>query len=242
MEHGAGVRGLPSLTRLVRMPLKTRCLPFASFSRLVAGGKSAGVVAMLLLGACEAGGTPDSPPSLGFRLFDNAGVLVAITPGSEARAQVGWRVESVLDLVLGTPDSPSKDFYRIQGLRGSPDKGVVVVDGSSRELRFFDWEGRLERRVGRRGEGPGEFGSPVLVPTAGEDSLVVWDRELLRFQVFSMDGQESRTIRLRTRWPAGARPPVGAVGTRMLVESWSPLDLSRLQTGGIHNGTVIGVM
>ena len=207
------------------MSLRTGWLSLLPLIRPVGCSKLLGVLATLLLGACDVGGAPDSPPSPGFRQIDSAGVLVSITPGSEAQAKVGWRVDSIADLVLGARDSPSEGFYRIQGLRGTPDGGVVVVDGSSRELRFFDAGGRLERRVGRRGEGPGEFGDPVLVSTAGQDSLVVWDVALLRFQVFSMDGQESRTIRLTTRWPAGARPPVGAVGMRMLVES---SDLSHL--------------
>ena len=220
------------------MSLRKTWSSLLSWIRLEGCSKPLGMLATLLLGGCDVGGTLDSPPSPGFRQVDSAGVLVSITPGYEAQAKVGWRVDSIPDLVLGTRDSPSESFFRIPGLKGMPGGGVVVVDGSNRELRFFDSGGRLERRVGRRGEGPGEFGDPVLVPTVAWDSLVVWDVALLRFQVFSMDGQESRTIRLRTRWPAGARPPVGAVGTRMLVESRALFDLLSLRRAGPREGTV----
>jgi len=153
--------------------------------------------------------TPPATP--GFSQRDSAGILISVTEGSSASAPLDWEVDSVPDLVLGTSSDPAEQFFRIGGMKGLSEGGVVVVDGSSRELRFFNSFGLLQNRVGRKGEGPGEFDDPVLVPTVESDSLLIWDTGLKRFQVFSNDGQDHRTVLLRERWPAGGRSPVGAV-------------------------------
>jgi len=156
-------------------------------------------------------------PASGFSPRDSAGILISVTPGGEARAPIGWTVDSLPELVIGAADDPSQGLYRVQGLDGLPGGGVVVVDAGSRELRFFDSLGQLESRVGRKGEGPGEFDDPVLVPMTGVDSLLLWDNRLLRFQVFSRDGRDHRTVLLRERWPAGGRAPIGAIGLHQML-------------------------
>lgn len=153
----------------------------------------------------------------GFSQEDSSGVLISVSDGTEAREPIGWVVDTIPELILGDEDAPDEQFLRIAGLRGLPGGGVLVVDGISRELRFFDATGRLSHRVGRKGEGPGEFDTPDLVPTLGTDSLLLWDRGLARFQKFSGDGQAHRTIRLTNRMPGGRSPPVGAVDHLMLV-------------------------
>ena len=164
----------------------------------------------------ERGGESSLPS--GFSQWDSAGVAISVTQSPGARAPIGWEVDSVPDLVLGAGSDPDRQFFRIGGLRALSNGGVLVVDGGSRELRFFDSEGHRTNRVGRKGEGPGEFDRPMLVHTVGTDSLLLWDAQLRRFQLFSIDGQDHRTISLKNRWPGGGRPPVGAIGPWMLVE------------------------
>ena len=148
---------------------------------------------------------------------DSAGVTIGVNPRTLARTPLGWRVDSTPDLVIGNEGDGSDYLYRVQGVKGFPDGRILVVDGQSCELRFFDSEGRLLERVGRRGKGPGEFLDPVLVPWAGQDSLLLFDKGNPRFQVFTKDGQAARTLRLVAGWPAGRVPPLGAVGQHMLI-------------------------
>ena len=191
--------------------------PYSCFSGVSLGAPGL-VLALIVVGplGCGTGGMEETatPP---FEQIDSAGVLISLTRGTEARVPIGWAVDSVPDLVLGTEDSPSGYLHRVQGLKGLPDGGVLVVDGGSQELRFFDREGRLVKRAGGAGEGPGEFRDPVLVPLLGTDSLLLFDKGLPRFQVLSGDGQYSRQIRHEHGWPHGRRAPLGAVDLRHML-------------------------
>jgi hypothetical protein len=87
-----------------------------------------------------------------------------------------WSVSPEPVLRIGVSDgAPSYQFYRVRFAARLQDGRMVVVDGSSCEIRWYDASGRHRASVGRRGEGPGEFRdirSGVL--TAG-DTLVVHD-------------------------------------------------------------------
>ena len=61
-------------------------------------------------------------------------------------------------------------------------------------VRWFGRDGAEERRVGRAGEGPGEYGSVALIGTLG-DSLLLWDGQLDRATVLAPDGATARTFR-----------------------------------------------
>lgn len=195
-----------------------------SVSNPLASPAMALAVALSCLTGCGPGG-PDAASTFAQR--DSAGVLISVTPGTDARPPLGWEVDSVPDLVIGAGADPSDYLYRVQGVRGFSDGGLLVVDGGRAELRFFDAEGHLSRRAGGEGRGPGEFIDPVLVPSVGGDSLLFFDKRLPRFQVFSRDGQNHRTIRF-SQWPWGRVPPVGAMDLRAL---WEKLETE----GGIES-------
>lgn len=152
-----------------------------------------------------------------FSQFDSAGILLSISRNEMANAPLGWSVEPDPDLVLGRGDSASGYFHEIQGVRGTEDGGVLVVDGASRELRFYDSEARLVKRAGGPGEGPEEFGDPALVPVVGTDSLMVYDKDLTRAHILSAEGAFGRLIHPRYGRPYGARAPVGAVEFRHML-------------------------
>ena len=178
----------------------------------------AAVAIAVSFGCDSRGSEPASDRSLS--RVDSAGISILTTAGERALTSIGWTVDSVPDLVIGSGPAEGDQLYRVQGVRTFDDGRILVVDGGSRQLRFLDSEGRLLDRVGRKGEGPGEFEDPILVPLIGVDSLLVWDRYLQRFQYFSEDGVSNRTLFLADRWPAGGRPPHGAVRGRMLVDEW----------------------
>ena len=137
-------------------------------------------------------------------------------PGS--LSPTGWKVNPVPTLILGEEGTPSETLHRIQGVQGLPSGGFLVVDGGTRELRFFDGRGRILERVGGQGAGPGEFEDPVLVPWIGQDSLLLFDKRLPRFQIFSSGGEYSGSFRHLQGWPAGRLPPVGALQMQALFE------------------------
>ena len=128
---------------------------------------------------------------------DSAGIRIIESPGATARAPIGWTVGEKPDLQLGTAtDDGPEVFDGIGGLSGGiaglADGRIVVVDGTSGELRFFDSAGRFLNKAGGLGAGPGEFRVPKLVQHGSSDSLLIFDRRNRRFTLYSSDGQAYR--------------------------------------------------
>ena len=98
-------------------------------------------------------------------------------------------------------------FSRIAGVLRTPDGRIVVADGGSQELRFFDAEGRHLRSTGGRGGAPGEYQETISMGYGPGDSIWVFDFGARRFTVLDADGRLGRTWNI-----GGALSAVGAVG------------------------------
>lgn len=152
-----------------------------------------------LISAC--GNDPQADPGAVQRR-DSAGIVIIETPGSSARAPIGWTVDEVPDLELGIAAGEESEYlfdgidgqYR-GGITGFPDGRIVVVNAGSGDLLFFDREGRLLNRMGIKGDGPGEFRRlPILVPYASNDSLLIHQAGNRRYTLFASDGQTYRSF------------------------------------------------
>jgi len=192
------------------------CRLFQPMWMTVCGIRSAPV--LLIFAACRPGDSSPSDIPAPYSQRDSAGVMISVNTVSGSISATGWKVDPVPDLILGDAGTPSGTLYRIQGVEGLASGGTLVVDGGSRELRFFDVRGHILERVGGQGAGPGEFEDPVLVPWTDQDSLLVFDKRLPRFQVFSSGGEYSGAFRHLNGWPAGRVPPVGALQMQALFE------------------------
>ncbi len=123
---------------------------------------------------------------------------------------------------LGTGTRPGHDFYRVRGAVRLDDGTIVVADGSSRELRFFDGLGGLVRTVGRRGAGPGEFEEMEYgLGRLTGDTLVALDRALRRVTRVSPAGVVVDT-RLLPDSDFGQRPSLTVQASGVLVAGLSP--------------------
>src|SRR5438132_1487933 len=70
-----------------------------------------------------------------------------------------------------------------------------VYDSQANTIFLFDRAGKLIRRVGRQGSGPGEFRSVNSIVATGDSEVAVWDSQLFRVSFFKASGD------LRTSWP-----------------------------------------
>ena len=119
---------------------------------------------------------------------------------SETGGQIGsggaWRVGEEPTLTIGHDlEAPAEyQFASIHGVIRLPEGGVLVGDQGS--LREYDENGVHVRTWGARGEGPGEFSFIGGLHGWGPDSVVVWDRGLLRLSVFDTQGNLGRTARM----------------------------------------------
>ena len=75
------------------------------------------------------------------------------------------------ELRIGSLEDPDYGFSRIRGVDVDRDGQVYVFERQDREIRVYSPDGRLIRRIGGAGEGPGEFQRDVRFGVVGD---VVW--------------------------------------------------------------------
>lgn len=164
---------------------------------------------------------------------DSAGVEIveSIRPAwDEATA---WRIPSEPTVQIGV--EAGAEEYQLANVRGALrlDNGtIVVMNGGSAELRYYDDSGRHIATGGGRGDGPGELGPGFVEvwPWPG-DSVAVWDARNRRLTIFDSTGETDggQTFRL----PANAFPRAVAILEDRKLFGMQPVISSRPPTGPI---------
>lgn len=128
-------------------------------------------------------------------------VLVRTAAGQSSRLDVPtWRARETLR--LGSLNEPATTFGRISAAMLDSAGRIYVLDALSQNVRIFSPEGRLERTLGRRGNGPGEFERPFRMGFVGRQ-LWISDGASQRLVFFDMAGHADSTSRPDYRPPAG---------------------------------------
>lgn len=132
-----------------------------------------------------------------------------------------WRagLEPRLDIGRWDGEAPYL-FEDVQHAARLGDGRVAVLESGAHEVRLFDAEGVHLRTLGRSGDGPGEFRSPLRFWPRG-DSLVVYDWSGSRVTLLPLDGSPARTL-----VPAGLARAYNAqvwlAGDRLIVPVKAP--------------------
>ncbi len=81
---------------------------------------------------------------------------------------------SVPRYVLGEPEAVSGEFASVSRIRVRADGSLLVADMTGGELVLLDLDGGTRTVVGSRGEGPGEYQTPVGIwPLPGDSTLLL---------------------------------------------------------------------
>ncbi|HEX6038825.1 hypothetical protein [Longimicrobium sp.] len=163
---------------------------------------------------------------------DSAGIRIVESARPVWDASAGWRVDSVPALQIGSVEGAAEyQLGRVQGAARLAGGGVAVADANAVEVRFYDARGRFLRAAGRRGGGPGEFGSiDAMLPYRG-DSLAVWDARQTRLVVLGPDGGVGRTTSVRVGGASAALRGILADGSFVLEPSPSVEAFLRMEAG-----------
>ena len=139
--------------------------------------------------------------------------------GGAGLSQVSWEHLDTLAVLGIGPEWDESPLYRVSdAVLGNERSTVFLANGGNSELIRYDIDSREIRRIGRRGRGPGEFGRPLWMEPHGPDSLLVYDRDLTQFYVFSTSGDFGRTFTVRGIGLRGRQPEaLTRMGTRIWV-------------------------
>ena len=123
-----------------------------------------------------------------FSVRDSAGVAIAENLGKVAPDGGGWAISAEPSLQIGSMEGEDAYLlFRIWGATRLSDGRFAVANNLAPDVRIFDADGQHLRTFGRRGEGPEDFNSPVLMGSLPGDTLVVVDRLLRRVNLYDPD-------------------------------------------------------
>ena len=117
-------------------------------------------------------------------------------------------------------DTEADPLFEVTGI-AITERHVVIAQESEGTLRFYDRTGTLEKTVGGRGEGPGEYGGLDWMRRTG-DHLFAYDRYGREVSRYSLDGQLLGTVALSP--PEEYQPGLSALGVfpdgSVLADKW----------------------
>jgi hypothetical protein len=174
----------------------------------------------------------EGPGGAGASVRDSAGIEIVESASGAWRDGSGWAVSEVPDLDIGVLEgAPEYQLFQARDARRLSDGRLVVANGGTNELRFYDAAGTYLSSTGREGSGPGEFQQLGWVRTFAGDSMMVYDFSLGRMSVFDAGGAFARSFKIAPLGEAGFVIGVD-VFSDGLVLAKSPL----IFAGSIENG------
>jgi hypothetical protein len=147
------------------------------------------LVALLTLtagGSCSRDTQQARPP---FILSDSAGVAIIDNHLAAWTETTAWRrsEDPVLRIGEVEADDPGVLFARIESVTRLSDGRIVVIEGQSSEVRWFDSAGRHLATRGGQGGGPGEFNSAAQVVRLSGDTIFVQDQPAIDHLYYGPD-------------------------------------------------------
>jgi hypothetical protein len=169
-----------------------------------------------------------------FAVRDSAGVEIVESRAPSGDAAAAWSVDEAPLLEIGVENGPPEYlFSQVEGALRLPDGRMVVADAGSREIRFFDADGRFQSTSGRRGDAPGEYRQIIALGYGPGDSIWVFDYGNRRFTVLTGDGEVARTLTLDPTLANVSAVGRLADGSFVVREFWSAAgsDAAAIQLG-----------
>ena len=145
----------------------------------------------ILLAGCGGGGgnVPVVRDSVGVTIVENSGPLWE-------RGE-RWRLSATPLLDLGRASGDRGDrFTRAVSSTLLSDGTVVVADGETREVRWFDSQGEQIRSAGGLGLGPGSFERLEWISALDGDKVIAYDYRSFRLSIFDRNGNLESTSAL----------------------------------------------
>jgi hypothetical protein len=91
------------------------------------------------------------------------------------------------EMRIGDVDDPYAGFSQPFGVTVDRDGRIYVLEATERQIRVYDEGGRILRRIGGPGEGPGEFAGVPRFGVVG-DTVWAWDTRANRITLFDREG------------------------------------------------------
>jgi hypothetical protein len=126
-------------------------------------------------------------------LFVGAVVVAAALAGTPAARGSDRLRHIVLEEVLSIGGLNEETLFQWTGVAADDEGFIYVLDAMDYSLKKFDVRGKLLKKTGGKGQGPGEFMAPRLLDGSG-DSLYATDQNAAAIFVFDRNLEFKRMI------------------------------------------------
>lgn len=147
---------------------------------------------LLILAACERPGGEDA-----VAVRDSAGVRIIQARIDGAGAE--WRLSHTPAVEVAPSAQGAAGLYQVVSAFRMADGRIVVASAGTGELHVYGADGRHQRTIGRKGQGPGEFGRLFWAGRWRGDSIAAWDAQLARLTLYDSRGTYGRTVSPRAQ-------------------------------------------
>jgi hypothetical protein len=155
-----------------------------------------------------------------------------ITARAEGQVPVSALRTMTVDMRIAPTADDTSLFSEVSEIDVDVANRVWLFDPQSNRLFLFDSTGALVRRIGRQGQGPGEFASGSGLVTLPDTGAAIWDARNARISFFTANGD------FRTSWPV----PAGFyTNNGLYIDSSGTLYLRR-PVGAERKGDILGRM
>ena len=150
--------------------------------------------AALAISAVACDQPPPEPEAPRVTVRDSAGIEIVENHAPESGDSAFWSVDPEPAFVIGgsavvdTQDDPSHLVWEVRGLARLSDGRVLVHSAGEEAVFLFEPTGELVTRIGRKGQGPGEFVRPQHIQVLPDDTIAVWDYGFTRVNHFDSTG------------------------------------------------------
>ena len=128
-------------------------------------------------------------------------LLATLAAGTLPAQQGGVVTAKTVAEFGGAQDNLDDELSAVQDVLRKPDGSFVVSNGRPLEVRYYSAEGDLIRRIGKMGDGPGEYRYTAYLQEWPGDSVLVFSSGGSRWILFGLNGEMAR------EWPANQQEP-----------------------------------
>jgi hypothetical protein len=168
---------------------------------------------------------------------DSVGITIVENLGPAWTRTSRWRLAGSPSMSLGEPADPNYAFSRVVGAARLQNGSIVVANGGTQELRWYDRAGSFQTSVGG-----GTFTNIEWIGQFESNTIVVFDFGNLRLSSFGLDGELKETGDLVVTFQASPSSVKGIFSDSAVlairdVRSWAPV---MIRSGDVRDGLVRG--
>ena len=118
------------------------------------------------------------------------------TPATEAPAEGEWGDATVVEeLSIGVEAGAEEYMFgRVHSVAVAADGMIYVADSRPIVVRAYSEDGTFRGRIGREGQGPGEYAAAPRLQVLPDGTLVMWDLRGRRISLLSTEGEYLRSF------------------------------------------------